>query len=234
MKPTTRKPVSWRRVAGKVRSIQHQIDHELANRLAPTIERTTDCESFHLTFDDGPDPDYTVAIAEALEARGSLGTFFLTGSNTKSRPNVARRLDDAGHGIGSHSSTHLPPWQTRRREVADDLQRGHYQVSEVLGRDVQLFRPPYGFHNLTTAEFARRNNLPVYMWTCDPEDWKPDALAAHVADAATAECQPGNIILLHDAIFDNPQARDRSATVDAVARILDSVSATSVPLPEVA
>ena len=176
-----------------------------------------------LTFDDGPNPEFTEQIAATLEEFGHRGTFFVTGSSAVNHPGIVKRLASAGHTIGSHSSQHLPQWETKSRDVLADYKLGHAQVERSLGESTKLFRPPYGEHDYRSALFALQHRLKLVLWSIDPEDWKEDAKSEAVSKLCSSELKPGKIVLLHDAIYDNPSAADRTATVEAVAKISDEM-----------
>jgi len=55
-----------------------------------------------LTFDDGPNPDATPAILDALAERGVKATFFILGRHAERWPAIARRVAHEGHTIGNH------------------------------------------------------------------------------------------------------------------------------------
>ena len=60
-----------------------------------------------ITFDDGPNPEYTPKLLDGLEKRGVKATFFLLGEEVKQYPDVVRRMHDDGHLIGVHSYKHV-------------------------------------------------------------------------------------------------------------------------------
>src|SRR5581483_3726501 len=59
-----------------------------------------------LTFDDGPNPDTTPLILDALRDRGVKATFFILGRHAEQWPDIARRVADEGHAIGNHGYYH--------------------------------------------------------------------------------------------------------------------------------
>ena len=56
-----------------------------------------------LSFDDGPDPQYTPEILDALHEAGVPATFFITGVNGELHPELLRREIEEGHEIGNHT-----------------------------------------------------------------------------------------------------------------------------------
>src|SRR6185437_39608 len=74
-----------------------------------------------LTFDDGPDPQWTPKILELLRRERVPGTFFMIGSQAARHADLVRDVERAGEEIGNHTFTHAgmsagPGW-LRRAEV---------------------------------------------------------------------------------------------------------------------
>jgi spore germination protein YaaH len=59
-----------------------------------------------LTFDDGPDPNYTPAILDILHSHGVRATFFIIGVNAGQNIDLVKREYAEGHDIGNHTYTH--------------------------------------------------------------------------------------------------------------------------------
>src|SRR3954467_9761389 len=49
-----------------------------------------------LTFDDGPHPEGTPAVLDALDAAGAKATFFVLGERVEARPDLLERVLAAG------------------------------------------------------------------------------------------------------------------------------------------
>src|SRR5690349_15809423 len=52
----------------------------------------TDRPELALTFDDGPDPELTPRVLDALEAVGMHATFLLVGEHVRRHPDLARAI----------------------------------------------------------------------------------------------------------------------------------------------
>lgn len=63
-----------------------------------------------LTFDDGPDPQYTRDILDVLAAEGVPATFFSVGDNVVKNPDVFKRMINDGHMVGNHTMSHIDFW----------------------------------------------------------------------------------------------------------------------------
>src|SRR5215467_6119359 len=63
-----------------------------------------------LTFDDGPDPESTPRVLDALAERQVRGTFFLVGERAVRAPQTVRAIVASGHEIASHGWSHRSLW----------------------------------------------------------------------------------------------------------------------------
>ena len=197
------------------------------NRVPPITEVPADNHVF-VTFDDGPYPGYTDEICSLLESRGHRATFFLAGRNVAANLDLTKRVAEAGHGIGSHSFGHRQQWNNSGPVILIDYVSGHRTVSKAVGFKPQIFRPPYGHHDWRCGLFATAFGLRHYGWSTEGKDWKPGVTAAEILDEIGQPVEAGQIVLLHDAIMDNPEARDRGATVEAVGLLLDRLEASGL------
>src|SRR6188474_2730356 len=75
-----------------------------------------------LSFDNGPDPEVTPAVLDALSARGVTAQFYVLGHKL-AEPRcrgLVERARDAGHAIGNHSFSHqVPLGEDPRPEAVD-------------------------------------------------------------------------------------------------------------------
>jgi len=76
-----------------------------------------------------------------------------------------------------------------------------------------LFRPPGGRLNNGFADYAKKKNYVVVMWSIDPKDFSQPPAAA-IARSVLSRATSGAIVLLHDG------GGDRQQTVEAVSVII--------------
>jgi peptidoglycan/xylan/chitin deacetylase (PgdA/CDA1 family) len=177
-----------------------------------------------LTFDDGPDPNWTPTVLDTLARHRVRATFFVTGTAASGHPELVARILAEGHSIGIHGSGHRNlrylPWAEARQEILE----GRRQLELALGRPVRLFRPPQGGLTLRAALLVRRTGLRMVMWNRESEDWRPGADPLEVIEHL-ARSQPGDVILMHDTIANpfDPAQLDRSATVAALDAVLPAI-----------
>jgi peptidoglycan/xylan/chitin deacetylase (PgdA/CDA1 family) len=177
--------------------------------------------SVALTFDDGPDPQFTPLVLDVLAEHGVHATFFLVGFRAERHPEVVRRIQDEGHAIGSHTQTHPDLWEVPLTQAIQEFRRGRATLESITGSSLPLFRPPKGSLNLSQAASVRALQLHTWLWSVDPGDWKPETTPDAIMEGL-GQLQPGDVVLLHDAIEKPIEASttDRSATVGALSRII--------------
>ena len=207
------------RVGGRVRRTRSAMTDDLAG----VVRRVPD-GTVALTFDDGPHPSSTGRVLDVLADLGVRATFFCVGRNAQDHPGLLRRALAEGHVIGSHSATHPHPAQTPLRDLEVEYVGGRRAVSSAAGRDVRLFRPPHGHLGLRSARMVGRHRFSTWLWTVDPQDWRPGVTTDQVA-AVAAGARSGDVVLLHDWVEQPwaPEALDRSATVEALPAIVRAV-----------
>lgn len=174
-----------------------------------------------ITFDDGPDPEWTPRILDILKQRGVKAAFFIVGQEAERNPDLVRRIVAEGHEIGNHSFTHpnlaeLPPSMIRLQLNATER-----LIESLTGRSTNLFRPPYNadshpskLEELLPISIAQSLGYMTILENIDPKDWEKPSAEELLARVQAARDQ-GNIILLHDG------GGDRSATIEALPAIID-------------
>ncbi len=175
----------------------------------PTRERVV-----ALTFDDGPNPDATPRILDALAAADARATFFILGRHAERWPALVRRVHAEGHAIGNHGYYHRKLHFKSPAYVRDDLTRGADAIAHACGERPALFRAPHGFRSPWVNAVARSLGERVVGWTLgvwDSDRPGADAIARRTLDGA----RPGVILLLHDGDGYDADG-DRRQTAEAV------------------
>jgi peptidoglycan/xylan/chitin deacetylase (PgdA/CDA1 family) len=190
-------------------------------RAFPAHRRLADSGGAALTFDDGPDPEFTPRVLDVLAAHGVPATFFLVGRRVRRHPQLVRRMLADGHAVGSHTYAHTHGPEVSWPVLARDVWHGRRALEEVAGRSVEAFRPPMGYYAGRMALAARVSGLRSWLWTVDPTDWEPGRTARAILDAV-GPLAGGDVVRLHDGIESPlaPEAEDRSATVSALPEII--------------
>ncbi len=157
----------------------------------------TERRAVALTFDDGPDPEYTGRFVEALD--GSRATFFVLGRNVRRWPKIARGALAAGCELGCHGDTHRGLASMTPRATGRALERASSTIAEVAGSPPRYYRPAYGFFNLAGWMTAPRLGMRRTLWTTWAKDWEAGATPDIIAARILAGAKPGAILLLHDS-----------------------------------
>jgi len=182
-----------------------------------------------LTFDDGPDPQYTPQILDILQRRQVPATFFVVGVNAERAPQLLQRMYAEGHEIGNHTYSHLDLSTASSARLQFELNATQRIIQRALGVSTLLFRPPYTADSepqtpqeLEAILRAQQLGYLTIGARIDPQDWElgvtPDAILAEVL----AEQSNGRVVLLHDA------GGNRSATVEALPELIDELRARGV------
>lgn len=164
------------------------------------LMRTLGEKQMVLTFDDGPCPESTSAILDALQHCGVRAVFFMTAQRAARHPELVRRMQQEGHAIGLHGLSHRSPWLWgmlpgyARREIKQGT-----EILRSLGAQPLYFRPAWGRLTPFTALFARREGLKLYFWHVMAEDWLPDATAFSIEQRLRARRGERAVVCLHDA-----------------------------------
>jgi peptidoglycan-N-acetylglucosamine deacetylase len=154
-------------------------------------------EPIYLTFDDGPDPYWTPRVLELLAAHGAAATFFLVGRRAVAHPGLVCAILAAGHGIGNHTFNHFHPWRMREAHARRDVRDGAAALEDICGRQVRLFRPPYGRLRPCMNDEAAKCGQALVLWHRSAIDWGLLGRSAGIA-RRLGRVRPGEIVLMHD------------------------------------
>ena len=172
-----------------------------------------------LTFDDGPNPTWTPAILNVLNAKGVRATFCTVGFAAERFPDLLR-LEQADTEVPcDHTHGHIIPLSKRPpAQIVDEIWRQADLIHTTIGTDPVLFRSPGGDVAADVVTQAHRRGLRVMQWSVDPHDYERPSVPVIVARVLN-QVRPGAIILLHDG------GGDRSETLAALPLIIDGLRA---------
>ncbi len=151
-----------------------------------------------LTFDDGPHPIETPAVLNVLKNRNIPATFFCIGRKVIGNEPIIHRIDTEGHLVGNHSYSHMGVfalWTVRK--IKQDLVNCQSILQDILEKDINLFRPPFGVTNPTIARAVKDLNYTVIGWnirTMDTQKISHEQILKRIR----RKLRPGSVILLHD------------------------------------
>jgi peptidoglycan/xylan/chitin deacetylase (PgdA/CDA1 family) len=151
------------------------------------------------TFDDGPDPIWTLRVLAELDRCGAPATFFVVGERVADDPGPARAALQAGHAVELHCHRHVRHTELSEAELEADTTLALAELERAgLGRP-RYWRTPWGVRTVATERVAARHGLRLLDWTIDTHDWRGDDSAA-MLEVAGALLGDGAIVLMHDAL----------------------------------
>ena len=174
------------------------------------LPRTLPTPGVALTFDDGPHPEGTPLVLEALARFHAVATFFVIGEQVERRPELIGEILGAGHAVALHGYRHRLQLRLSARAVADDIARGVAAIADAGGGEgLRRHRPPYGIYSPAGLRAARAAGLAPLLWSRWGKDWRRFTTPSRIARRATRSLVPGDVILLHDADFYGGQGSHR-------------------------
>ncbi len=163
-----------------------------------------------LTFDDGPDPEYTPRLLDILAEYKVRATFFMLGKPAERHPRLVRRVAEAGHTIGNHSWDHASFTAIRGKQRRQQIRACEQAVAPYGQR---IFRPPWGNQSVASRLDAFYLGYEVVGWNVEVGDWW-DQDSQRMTISLMNTVRPGAIVLLHDALYSVPPA-DEGTTLQA-------------------
>lgn len=170
----------------------------------------------YLTFDDGPDREYTGQLLKLLKEYGIKASFFVVAEFARENPELIERMKEEGHLIGIHSVSHKNALFRGRKFVRRDLKQS-MAVLEEMGCQVREYRPPWGHLNLWTLYYCRRMNLKLIFWDVMAHDWSARETEKSIEKKLLRRVFPEAVICLHDG---RGEAEAPKRTVEALRRAL--------------
>ena len=159
-----------------------------------------------LSFDNGPTPDVTPHVLDALARRDVTSTFFVIGEKLAQAGNrrLAERAHAEGHWIGNHTWSHSLPFGLME---ADAAIAEFDQTQNAIGALVhphRFFRPYGQGGNLDKRLLSRaivdhvaRARATIVLWSALPRDWE-DAEGWVERALGQIAAQPWSLMVLHD------------------------------------
>ena len=151
-----------------------------------------------LTFDDGPNKEFTPKVLTLLKKYNANATFFVIGDNVHKHPDLLKKINKEGHLIGNHSYYHQNSFGfLSTKKVMDELEKTNRIIEKNINLKMKFFRPPFGVTNPNIAKAVKNLNLHTFGWSIrsldtiakDPEK---------VYQKIISKIKKGDILLMHD------------------------------------
>ncbi|MBZ6527152.1 polysaccharide deacetylase family protein [Aerococcaceae bacterium DSM 111021] len=161
-----------------------------------------------LTFDDGPNTEFTPQILEILAENDVKATFFVYGAYVDENPEMAKRIVDEGHIIANHSYSHPDFSQIPDEEIIQEIEWAQDSIVEATGYEPTLYRMPFGAGGPRAVRLFP--DMTSILWNVDSLDWQLQD-AELIYQNIMSNLSSDMLVLMHDTA---------QYTVDAVARFV--------------
>lgn len=168
-----------------------------SSRLVPIYRVDTEEKQVAISFDAAWGADKTQEIIDILADYEVTATFFLVGFWVDKYPDMVKAIDEAGLEIGTHSNTHPDMAKLDKDTIVSELETSIFKIKDITGKEVKVFRPPYGSYNNTLLNVCSELGLKAIQWDVDSLDWK-GLSASEVTDRVMQKAKNGSIILMHN------------------------------------
>jgi peptidoglycan/xylan/chitin deacetylase (PgdA/CDA1 family) len=179
----------------------------------------------YLTFDDGPNPSTTPDLLDVLDREGVRATFFLIDEHlTEETAPIVRRMFDARHAVGLHSSTRAYMFMSPS-ELARTLARAADRIEALAGsRPCRIFRPHAGWRGGQMLEGLRQIDYTLvgWGWMLWDFNWMRPRKASSTVDRVRSRARAGDVIVMHDGDESAP-TRDQRQTVEAAVNLIPAL-----------
>ena len=189
-----------------------------------------------LSFDDGPDPEWTPKILKILKQYNVIGTFFMIGDEAQDNIGLIKQVYRDGNEVGNHTYSHPDISEISQRQVVLQLNLTERLFAAELGVQPVYFRPPYSIDQepdtndqAAPVEAIQRLSYVIVGDKIDTNDWDVhprkspqeivDSIFQQISEFDTKPWTRGSIILMHDG------GGDRSATVAALPVLIQALRA---------
>lgn len=175
----------------------YAVYYNMSPRLLPIYSVGREDKYISITFDCAWGTEHTDDILKALKAGNVRATFFMVEFWTEKYPDFVKKIDSSGCEIGTHSATHSYMSKQSADEIRLELSTSSQAIKDITGKNVELFRPPYGDYDDELIKTASELGLYTIQWDVDSLDWR-DLSATDIAMRVINGAKSGSIILMHN------------------------------------
>ena len=189
-----------------------------------------------ISFDDGPDTEWTPRILDILKKKNVKATFFMIGAEAENNIGIMQRAYREGHEIGNHTFTHPDISAISTSQVDLQLNLTERLFAAKLGVQPLFFRPPYSIDQepdtndqAAPVERVQQRGYIVIGNKIDTNDWDEhprkspqeilQSVLQQIDDMQDRPDKQGSVILMHDG------GGDRSVTIATLPLLIDTLRA---------
>ena len=162
-----------------------------------------------ITFDDGPNPDFTPQVLALLKKFNAKATFFCIGRNVEANSALCQQIISEGHTIGNHTYSHANNFGFHStRKVISELEKTNEIIKKRTGLELKLYRPAFGVTNPRIKRALKITGLQSIGWNKRSLDTTPLS-EQKILRRLTHNLKKGDIILLHDSSLKSLQVLEQ-------------------------
>ena len=155
---------------------------------------TKDKKEIALSFDDGPNTQFTPQLLDILLENKIKATFFCLGEKINTQNSLVKKIDAQGHIIGNHSFSHSVLFDFKRpSRMLKEINATNESIYKAIGKKPKFFRPPFGITNSFLARAIEKTNMISIGWSLRSLDTVKKQ--EKVLKRIKRKISPGDIIL---------------------------------------
>lgn len=136
-------------------------------------------------------------ILETLKNNNVQATFFMVGEWVEKYKERVKQIAEANQEIGNHSYSHPHVNKLTYEQNVDEILKCSKIIEQTTGKEVTLYRAPYGEYNNAVVKAARENKHEIIQWSVDTLDYN-SLTGEQMWERINKRLKQGSIILMHN------------------------------------
>ena len=166
-------------------------------KLLPIYQVETSQNKVALTMNCAWNADDIDQILKILADNQVKITFFMVGDWIDKYPEYVKKINEAGHEIGSHSNTHPHVNNLSYEKNIEEIESSNDKIEKLIGRRTSLYRAPYGEYNNIVIKAATDKGYYAIQWNLDTLDYT-GLTGEKMWQRLENKLSSGSIILMHN------------------------------------
>ena len=167
------------------------------NENLPIYNVQTEENEVSLTMNCAWNADDIDSILDTLNKCNVKITFFIVGDWADKYPEAVKKISENGHEIGNHSNTHPHVNKLNIDKNCEEITKCSEKLKNITGKEVNLYRCPYGEYNNTVINAANSLNYYSIQWSLDTLDYT-GLTGNEMWNRLDRKLKRGDIILMHN------------------------------------
>lgn len=167
------------------------------NENLPIYNVQTEENAVSLTMNCAWNADDIDSILDTLNKCNVKITFFIVGDWADKYPEAVKKISENGHEIGNHSNTHPHVNKLNIDKNCEEITECSEKLKNITGKEVNLYRCPYGEYNNTVINAANSLNYYSIQWSLDTLDYT-GLTGNEMWNRLDRKLKKGDIILMHN------------------------------------